>query len=90
MLFRSSLLLPLLLVTLPSALLTRLSPDTNADYEAYLAKVQPSVLQGARDKQLLPWLSSYPGDLEKVRKGETTIHSLTRQERTGSTRRHRP
>ncbi len=75
--FRFSLLASFLLVTLPSALLTSLSPDTTADYEAYLAKVKPSLLQSAHDKQTLPWLSSFSGDLEKIRKGEVPIHSLT-------------
>ena len=77
MLFRFTPVLGLFLLTPPSILQTRLSSDTNADYEAYLARVQPPLLQAARDKQLLPWLNSFSGDFDRVRKGEVPIHSLT-------------
>src|SRR3974390_593323 len=77
MLSRSFLLLPALLVAPPSVLLTSLPPQTPSDYEAYLAKVQPPIVESVRNKQVMPWLSSFSGDLAKLRNGEVPVHSLT-------------
>jgi hypothetical protein len=77
MLSRVPLLLPALLVALPSVLLTSLSPQTTSDYEAYLGKVQPPLLESVRSKQVMPWLNGFSGDLDKIRNGEVPVHSLT-------------
>jgi len=70
-------LLSVLLAALPSALLTNLSPGTNAEYNAYLAQVEPALVQSAGDKEIAPWLKSFSGDVDRIRKGELPVHTLT-------------
>jgi hypothetical protein len=68
---------PLLILALPSALLTSLSPATTSDYEAYLARVKPAIFESARDRQPASWMAPFAGDLEKMRKGEVPVHSMS-------------